>query len=70
MAEEIERAYEIGHDAFGRRVTLTRRRHYTGKPLWKIVSHPSSQRDDGEVIDSLSIENLREIANVTKDEKL
>lgn len=61
MAQEIERGFEIVNDAFGRRVTLSRRRHYTGRIMWKIVTHPANPRDDGEAIDCLSDENLREI---------
>lgn len=64
MPQEIERGFEVGHDAFGRRVTVSRRRHYTGKTVWKIVSHPENQRDDGYEIDGLSDENMRELLQV------
>lgn len=54
----VEQKLEIGADRYGRRVTMTR---YLdgGAPFWRIVSEPSSQRDDGERMDSLTDENIR-----------
>lgn len=57
--ELIEQKIEIGVDGYGRRVTMTRRKNYDGKILWRIVSDPVSQRDDGESMDSLTDENIR-----------
>ena len=48
MPTLVEQKVEIGNDAYGRRVTMTRRKNYDGKILWNIVSHAMSQLDDGE----------------------
>lgn len=54
--------YGIGHDTYGRRVTLKYERTYDGKDVWSIVSDQLSQRDDGERISGLTVENLRALA--------
>jgi hypothetical protein len=59
MPELIEQTVEIGRDAYGRRVTMKRRRNYDGKTLWSIRSESVSQRDDGEAMDGLTDENVR-----------
>lgn len=59
MPELIEQKVEIGRDAYGRRITMTRRKNYDGKILWNIVSDAVSQRDDGERMDGLTDENIR-----------
>lgn len=66
MAKEIERGYEIGNDAYGRSVTLSRRRDYMGRVVWTIVAHSDSARDEGERINCLSDQNIREIADAVK----
>lgn len=50
---------EIGRDAYGRPVTMTRRKNYDGKRLWSIRSEAINQRDDGERMDGLTDENIR-----------
>jgi hypothetical protein len=57
-----EQTFEIGRDAYGRRVTATRHRTYDGKTMWRIKSDPISQRDDGEGINALSDDNLLQLA--------
>lgn len=61
MPELIEQTVQIGHDAYGRRVTMKRRRNYDGKTLWSITSDPVSQRDDGERMDGLTDDNVRQM---------
>ena len=59
MPELIEQKVSVGQDAYGRSVTMTRRKNYDGKILWRIDSSPVSQRDDGERMDGLTDENIR-----------
>lgn len=54
--------YEIGKDAYGRRVTLKYERAYDGKDVWSIVSDQLNQRDDGERMSGLTVENLHALA--------
>jgi hypothetical protein len=61
MPELIEQKVHIGADAYGRRVRMTRRKNYDGKTLWSIQSEPVNQRDDGERMDGLSDENVRQM---------
>lgn len=61
MPDLISQTLEIGQDAYGRRVTMTRRKTYDGKIVWEIVSDPVSQRDDGERMGGLSDENVRQM---------
>jgi len=66
MTTLVEQKLDIGHDAYGRRVTMTRRKNYDGKILWDIKSDPVSQRDDGERMSGLSDENIRQMAEALK----
>jgi len=66
MPELIEQKVSIGNDAYGRRVTMTRRRNYDGKILWEIVSDQMSQRDQGERMSGLSDENIRQMVEALK----
>lgn len=61
MPKLIEQTVDIGFDAYGRRVTMTRHRTYDGKTMWRIVSDPVSQRDEGERMDGLTDENVRQM---------
>lgn len=61
MPDMISQTVRIGRDAYGRDVTMTRRRIYDGKIIWRIESAPVSQRDDGERMDGLTDENIREM---------
>jgi hypothetical protein len=61
MPELISQTIDIGRDAYGRSVTMTRKRTYDGKVVWDIVSDPVSQRDDGEKMSGLSDENIRQM---------
>lgn len=61
MPDLISQTIEIGRDAYGRRVTMTRRKNYDGKIIWDIVSDSVSQRDEGERMSGLSDENVREM---------
>lgn len=56
----MERAssIDLGRDAYGRSVTATREQTYDGKWIWKIISDPVSQRDDGERTSGLSDQNI------------
>lgn len=55
----VSQTVSIGRDGYGRAVTMTRRTNYDGKRLWKIVSDPTSQLDDGEQMDGLTDENVK-----------
>ncbi len=59
MAGPILTKWELGHDKYGRRVTMTKRDHD-----YEIEIEPSSQRDDGERIHSLSAPLLQEAARI------
>ena len=61
MPQLIEQKVSIGNDAYGRPVTISRRKSYDGKILWDIVSPPVSQRDDGERMSGLTDENIRQM---------
>lgn len=61
MPQIIETKIEIGRDAYGRCITATRHRTYDGKTMWKIVSDPVHQRDDGEAMNGLTDQNLRDL---------
>lgn len=61
MPQLIEQKVSIGCDAYGRTVTMSRRKNYDGKILWDIVSAPVSQRDDGERMSGLTDENIRQM---------
>lgn len=45
MPELTSQTVSIGYDAYGRPVTMTRRKNYDGKILWRIESAPINQRD-------------------------
>lgn len=61
MPDLISQTVSIGRDAYGRSVTMTRSKTYDGKIVWRIDSAPLSQRDEGERMDGLSDENVREM---------
>lgn len=61
MPELVEQKINIGNDAYGRSVTMTRRKNYDGKILWSIKSEPINQRDDGERMDGLTDQNVRDM---------
>ncbi len=61
MPDLISQTLDIGRDAYGRSVTMTRRRTYDGKIVWDIKIDPMSQRDDGERMTGLSDENIRQM---------
>lgn len=61
MPQIIKQTIDIGTDAHGRRVTMTRYRNYDGKIMWDIESAPVSQRDEGERMCSLTDDNVRQM---------
>lgn len=61
MPELMSQTVSIGRDAYGRGVTMTRRRTYDGKIVWDIISDPVSQRDEGERMSGLTDGNIREM---------
>ena len=61
MPELVEQKINIGNDAYGRPVTMTRRKNYDGKILWSIKSEPINQRDEGERMDGLTDQNVRDM---------
>jgi hypothetical protein len=61
MPDLVEQKVKIGVDAYGRLVEATYYKNYDGKVMWRIKSHPVSQRDEGEQIHSLTDENLRQL---------
>lgn len=66
MPELIEQTVRIGRDAYGRDVTMKRRRNYDGKILWSIESAPVSWQDDGERMDGLTDDNIRHMVAALK----
>lgn len=62
MPRLCEQKIEVGKDWYGRTVTATRSKETNGCGKWKIEVHPSSQRDDGERIWSLTDDNMRDLA--------
>lgn len=70
MPELIEQKVRIGYDAYGRAVEMTRHKSYDGKTMWRIVSHAASQRDDGERMDGLTDDNIREMIRALQVVKL
>lgn len=69
MPREVQRIYDIGTDVYGRQVQATRHVDYMGRRMWKIVSHPVSNQDEGERMDGLSDENLRELIQCVQTAK-
>jgi hypothetical protein len=61
MPELVEQKVKIGNDAYGRPITMTRRKNYDGKILWRIESDAINQRDDGERMDGLTDDNIRDM---------
>jgi hypothetical protein len=61
MPKIIEQKFEIGTDAYGRRVTMTRHQTYDGKIMWRIRSDQMDVRDTGEDMDGLTDENIRQM---------
>jgi hypothetical protein len=61
MPKIIEQKVEIGSDAYGRRVTMTRHQSYDGKIMWRIESDQVDVRDTGECMDGLTGENIRQM---------
>ena len=61
MPELVEQKINIGNDAYGRPVAMRRRMNYDGKILWSIKSEPINQRDDGERMDGLTDQNVRDM---------
>lgn len=64
MAGPILTKWELGHDKYGRRVTMTRQAND-----YEIEIEPSSQRDDGERIRSLSAPLLKEAARIVAGDR-
>lgn len=61
MPQIVEQKVDIGHDSYGRPVTMTRYKSYDGRILWRIVTTPIEQRDDEQKIDGLTDSNIREM---------
>lgn len=61
VTELVEQKVLIGRDAYGRTVTMTRRKNYDGKILWSIKTDPANQRDDGERFDGLTDDNIKDM---------
>jgi hypothetical protein len=61
MPRLISQTVDIGRDAYERQVTMTRHVTGDGRTMWRIDSNPVSQRDDGERMDGLTDENIRQM---------
>jgi len=61
MTEITSQTVSIGKDAYGRPVTMTRRKNYDGKILWEIKTEAISQRDDTQRLGGLSDDNVRQM---------
>lgn len=55
--------YEIGKDRYGRRTRLVGEVD-GGQQYWAIISDPVAQRDEGEHIRSLTIDQLKAIGQI------
>ena len=55
--------YEVGKDRYGRRTRLVGEVD-GGQQYWSIISDPVAQRDEGENIRSLTIEQLKLIGQI------
>lgn len=64
MPDSIRFEYSIGHDAHGRPGKPIGERKSNGAVEWKIESEPTSQRDEGERIFSLTTDQLLRIGEV------
>ena len=56
--------YDIGCDVYGRPVTLTYHKNYSGKELYELKIEAMNQRDDTQKIIGLSAENLKAMASI------
>lgn len=65
MPELIEQKVAIGRDRYGRPVTMIRQKD-GGQWYWTIKSDPVNQRDDGELMRSLTDENIRQMTEALK----
>lgn len=61
MPEVTDVTLELGVDRYSRRVQACRTKD-GGQWFWTLRTLPSSQRDDGEIMRSLTDENVRELA--------
>lgn len=68
MPDPSMREWDVGADVYGRTVRLRHQRTYDGKSAWSLISEPVSQRDEGERMHSLSLDNLRQIAAIARTE--
>lgn len=64
MSRPTKVEYYLGQDVYGRRSNLKGVLQTDGGYCWSIVSEPTSQRDEGERIASLTTSQLEEIAAV------
>lgn len=65
MSQKPSKAvYEIGRDAYGRRVTAVYARTYDGKDTWAIHRDEANQRDEPEKVTGLTAANLRALAEI------
>ena len=66
-AKPTRAEFEIGRDRYGRRSVLIAER-VGGQLYWNIESQPTSQRDEGEIIRSLTTSQLVEIGRIAEQE--
>ncbi len=64
MSDPNSTTWELGHDRFGRRVTMTREGND-----YKVEIHPCSQRDEGERIWHLSRNLLIEAGKIAEQQR-
>lgn len=66
MGEIVSTTLVLGNDAWDRRVTATRERHYSGGIVWSIKIDAANQRDDTQVVHGLTDDNVRALFNALK----
>lgn len=66
MSEIVSTTLSLGSDRFDRRVTATRKLHYSGGIIWSIKIDAANQRDDTQEIEGLTDENIRALFNALK----
>ncbi len=63
-AQPVSIKWELGHDRYGHRVTMTREGYD-----FRIEIEPCSQRDDGEIIRSLSKNLLIAAGDIAREQR-
>lgn len=66
MTQPMKIEYSLGADRYGRRTRLVADRESNGAVVWTICSDPVNQRDEGEIIRSLTTDQLAEAGKIAE----